>query len=305
VRARLLRILAWIVTGGLLFLLFRRIPFGEVVATARGAAGWGIPVAVALTAVIYVCDTYAIWKTFGWFVARMSFADVLRVRGATYLFAAINYNVGQGAIVYFVHRTTGAPVMRGIGTILLVMGVNVLALLFLATAGLVAAPQVPHAVPLTLAVAYLGLAVYVIVLLLRPAWLVKRPLFDVLLGAGIGGHLRALVVRVPHVAMLYLLQICLFRAFHLNIPIGVVVSALPIVFLIAGLPISVQGLGTSQAAMIYFFARYAPGDRQAQQAALLAASLAGQTLVFVVQALIGLVCMQSQVGRSVGNRIPD
>ena len=67
---------------------------------------------------------------------------MLLVRGATYLLAAINYNVGQGAIVYFVHRATGAPVMRGVATILLVIGINVLALLFLATAGLAVAPDV-------------------------------------------------------------------------------------------------------------------------------------------------------------------
>ena len=109
---------------------------------------------------IYLCDSFAIWKTFGWFLTRISFADVLLVRGATYLLAAINYNVGQGAIVYFVNRTTGAPVMRGVATILLIMGINVLALLFLATAGLAVAPAVPHAVTVIVIVAWIGLGLY-------------------------------------------------------------------------------------------------------------------------------------------------
>ena len=95
-------------------------------------------------AAVYLADSFAIWKTFGWFLTRMSFKDVLLVRGATYLLAAINYNVGQGAIVYFVHRTAGAPILRGIATVLLMMGINVLALLFLATAGLAIAPDVPQ-----------------------------------------------------------------------------------------------------------------------------------------------------------------
>ncbi len=41
------------------------------------------------------------------------------MRGATYLLAAVNYNVGQGAIVYFVHRARGVPVVRGLATVLL------------------------------------------------------------------------------------------------------------------------------------------------------------------------------------------
>jgi len=273
-----------------------------VIAAARGAAGWGIPVSLALVAAIYLCDAFAIWKTFGWFVARMSFSDVLLVRGATYLFAAINYNVGQLAIVYFVHKTTGVPVVRGIAAVLLIMGTNVLALLFLATAGLVAAPAVPHALPTTLAVAYAGLVVYVVALVMRPGWLARRPVFDVLLGAGLGGHMRALAVRLPHVAALFAFQIALFRAFHVAIPVFDALAALPIVFLIAALPVSVLGLGTTQAAMIYFFARYAPGEGSAREAVVLAASLVGQAVALGVQSLIGAVCLQSRVGRSVGTR---
>ena len=45
-------------------------------------------------------------------------------------------------------------------------------------------------------------------------------------------------------------------------PLVDALATLPIVFLVAVLPISVQGLGTTQAAMVFFFARYAPGDRR-------------------------------------------
>lgn len=299
-RGRVVRILAWVVTGGLLFLLFRRIPLGEVIAAARGAADWQIPVCLALLAALYICDAFAMWKTFGWFVAPMAFGEVLLLRGATYLFAAVNYNVGQGAIAYFVHKRTGAPVMRVVATVLLMMGINVLALLLLASVGLGTAPELPHAVSVTVVVAYAGLAVYVVALVLRPSWLVRRPLFDVVLGAGIAGHLRALVVRLPHIATLFVFELALLRGFHVAVPVLAALAVLPIVFLVAALPVSVQGLGTTQAAMIYFFARYAPGDRQAQQATVMAASLVGQALALGLQALIGVVCLRSRVGRALG-----
>src|SRR5262245_17828186 len=202
---RLLRLLPWVVTAGLLLWLFHRIDFEQFKAGVHGAAGWLVPVVLAAVAAVYVADSFAIWKTFGWFLTRMSFSDVLLVRGATYLLAAINYNVGQGAIVYFVHRNAGTTIMRGVATILLVLGVNVLALLFLASGGLAVAPEVPHTVKVLIAVAWGGLAIYATLVAIRPRWL-DRPLFEVLLNAGLGGHLRALAVRLPHIASLVAFQ---------------------------------------------------------------------------------------------------
>jgi hypothetical protein len=224
---------------------------------------------------------------------------VLLVRGATYLLAAINYNVGQAAIVYFVHKMAKVPVIRGVATVLLIMGINVLALLFLATLGLAVAPTVPHGLQLIVALAYAGLAAYVLAVIFKPRWLASRPLFDVLLGAGLAGHARALLVRLPHTALLFALQITMQRAFGVQVPIIQAVAALPVVFFVAVLPISVQGLGTTQAMMIYFFARYAPGDRGTQQAAVLAASLVGEVSTRVFQVLLGLGCLRSRVGRAV------
>jgi hypothetical protein len=303
-RKHWVRLLAWVVTAGLLVLLFRRVSIAEVMAAARGAPGWVVPGAIACVLAVYFCDSFAIWKTFAWFLTKMSFADVLLVRGATYLLAAINYNVGQGAIVYFVHRAAGVPVMRGVATVLLIMGVNVLALLFLATAGLAIAPGIPHAVAILVAVAWVGLAIYAIAVAIRPRWLANRPLFDVLLGAGLRGHARALLVRLPHIASLIVFQLFMLRAFGVAVPVVVALAVMPVVFFISVLPISVQGLGTTQAAWVYFFSRYGAGDAKAQQAAVLAASLVGQALALAVQATLGVACLRSRVGRALAAAVP-
>jgi len=294
---RLLRVLPWVVTAGLLFLLFRRISIAEVVADARNAPGWMGPVVLAFVIAVYLGDSFAIWKTFGWFLTRMSFADVLLVRGATYLLAAINYNVGQGAIVYFVHKTAGTTIMRGVATILLVLGVNVLALLFLATGGLAVAPELPHMVKVLIAVAWGGLAVYIALVAIRPRFL-DRPLFEVLLNAGVGGHAKALAVRIPHIAALMAFQFSALRAFGIQVPLVYALATLPITFFVAVLPISVQGLGTTQATMVYFFARYAPVSEAAREAAVIAASLVAQAIALGFQALLGVVCLRSRVGRA-------
>jgi hypothetical protein len=57
--------------------------------------------------------------------------------------AAWLVSVGQGAIVYFLHRTRGVPVLRTTGAVLLIMGINIVLLLLLASVGLAVAPEVP------------------------------------------------------------------------------------------------------------------------------------------------------------------
>ena len=296
-RRSLLRILPWVVTAGLLFLVFRRISIDEVIADTRHAAGWTVPLILASVVAVYLGDSFAIWKTFGWFLTRMSFVDVLLVRGATYLLAAINYNVGQGAIVYFVHRNAGTTIMRGVATILLVLGTNILALLFLATGGLTVAPAVPGAVKVLVAVAWAGLAIYVVLVAVRPRWL-DRPVFEVLLNAGFAGHARALLVRLPHIAALVTFQFTALRGFGVHVPLVNALAALPVTFLVAVLPISVQGLGTTQATMVYFFARYASGSPAEQEAAVVAASIVAQAIALAFQAILGVSCLKTRVGRA-------
>jgi hypothetical protein len=81
-RKSLLRVLPWLVTAGLLFLLFRRISFAEVVADTRRAAGWMVPVTLLCVTAVYLADSFAIWKTFGWFPdAHVVHGRAARARG--------------------------------------------------------------------------------------------------------------------------------------------------------------------------------------------------------------------------------
>ena len=294
-RRTLTRLLPWLITAGILAYLFARLPFRNVIEAASRAAPWTIPVLVAIVLLVYLADCVAIWKTFGWFVAPLSFRETLTLRGATYLLALVNYALGQGAFVYFLNRTRGVPVMRGAAAVVLIMGINLLLLLFLSTLGLVLGAEPLPQVSSLLWIAYLGLAVYVTMLIWRPGWLVRRPILDVLLNAGLGGHVRALVVRVPHVGVLLLLNHVALHAFGVPVPALQTLLCFPVVLLVAVLPISVQGVGPTQGAMIFFFARYAQGDASMREATVFAASLGTQAIAWCVQVSLGLICIRSQL----------
>jgi len=291
-------IVAWAVTLAILVYLFRTIPFAKVAAAAHAAYWWAIPANAVLIFAVYLADSFAIKKTFGWFVAPLSYREVLLVRGATYLLALVNYSIGQAAIVYFVNRSRKVPILRGTAAVLLVMGINILMLLVLATVGLATSSDIPPELRMIVFAAYAGLAVYIIVVSVKPRWLAQRPIFDVLLSAGVSGHLKAMAVRIPHILTLLTLSWVSLAAFGVVIPVAKAVLCLPIVYFVTVLPISFQGLGTSQAMLIHFFAIYAPGsNNESRWAAILAASLVCQAIALVIQLSIGLVCMRSQLAR--------
>jgi len=87
-------------------------------------------------------------------------------------------------------------------------------------------------------------------------------------------------------------------AFGIVVPVGKAILCLPIVYFVTVLPISPQGLGTSQAMLIHFFLGYAPGATdESRKAAILAASLVCQVIANIIQVSIGLFCMRNQLAR--------
>ena len=50
--------------------------------------------------------------------------------------------------------------------------------------------------------------------------------------------------------------------------------------------------------MVFFYARYAPGNPKAAEAAVIAASLLGQGMALAFQATLGVACLRSRVGRA-------
>jgi hypothetical protein len=218
----------------------------------------------------------------------------------------VNYSVGQGAIIYFVNRAKGVPVLRGTAAVLLIMGTNLLVLLVLASLGLFMADDLPSQLRMIVFIAYAGLAFYIAVVAWKPAWLKNRPIFDVLLSAGVTGHLKAMLVRLPHILSLVVFTYTSMAAFGVRVDPAKAIFYLPIIYFVAVLPISFQGLGTSQALMILFFAPYSEAaTTDGKRAAVLTASLVSQALATSIQVLIGAVCMRSKLARGLRPPTPE
>lgn len=252
----------------------------------------------ALMAVLNcAADTLAMFYVFRWFGLHLRFFDLYTIRAATYTLAVINYHAGQLGIIGYLHRVGRVPLPRASAYILFIVGVWVGLLLLFAGGSLVLGGAKAQAMAPILSVFLVGLLVYAVLLRWPPRFLRQGPpaapsgterqaadagpllvrlwrrvwyrlwriigkLWAPLMEAGLLGHGRAMLVRLPHLAVLLLWHFIALRCFDVQVPVHVAVLYLPVVFAVASLPISVQGLGTSQVAAKYFFTEFATAGEE-------------------------------------------
>jgi hypothetical protein len=238
-------------------------------------------------------DVLAMWQVFKWFKSPVPYRDLFIVRGSTYLLAMINYHIGQAAITWYLYRARRVPFWRASGWILFIIGINVGTLFLLASAGasdaggeLIMLRKVPW-------VCASGVVSYGALLLRKPKFLAGRPLFSPLFEMGIFGHVKGVLVRLPHIFVLLCWHTFCLYCFQIRVTPMQALIYLPAYFAVSALPINVNGLGVSQLVAVAFFATFAPGTHEEQKAAVMAYSLAASGISIVFQLLFGLLCLRS------------
>jgi hypothetical protein len=290
--SRLRAIGPWLVALGVLAWLFHIVPLEDLrQAFARASVGWFVAFVAAAICGTLLLDSFATWVTARWALpdVPVRYKDVVEIRGASYLLAVIHYGVGQGGFAYFLHRRFSVELARAAGITMLVLGVNVVLVALAAFVGVAigGAPDTPALRWLVLGLAA-AFPAYFAVIFAKPGFLTRfaflRPLFD----AGLRGHLVAVTARAPHVLWLILANYIAMHFFGVDPPIGRALALLPLVFVVATLPISPSGLGTAQLTAMALFAPYAAGaTEEDRRAAVLAATLGLQFLALGCQLVIG------------------
>jgi hypothetical protein len=296
--SRRLRTLApWVIALIILSILFKTVSLSALRDVARqvNLALW-IPFVLTLVLATLASDSFATWVIY-----RRSLPDVplklgetFLMRGATYLLSVIHYGAGQGGMAYFLKTHYDVPLGRAAGAVMLTMGTNAITVAAMAKLGIAlgGAPASPELRTVILVIGA-GVPVYLAIVAWRPGFLAGIPLLRPLFDAGVKGHLIIGAARVPHFAVLLAGHFTAMRLCGIEVPVSQAIALLPLVFIISVLPISPSGLGTSQAAAVILFARFAPGvDLKAQQAAVLAYSLGLHFSGTIGQALVGLVFLR-------------
>jgi uncharacterized membrane protein YbhN (UPF0104 family) len=284
------RWLPWLVALAILVFLVREVRLDALREAFRHGAWVALSLYIVLeTLVALPADAFGTREALAAAGISRPWSEVLLARGASYLLGLLSYVAGQGGMGFYLARG-GVPAARSAGAVLLLMIANGIVLVLLGAAGLAVELGDLEGVRtdllvLTIAAALAGILVYLIVIAVRPRWLERYSLLAPLFEAGIGGHLRAILARFPHMLLLAALHWGAFRIWGIPVPFTRGLALNPIILLVAALPVTPGGLGTTQALQVLFFSPYGSAP------AVLAFSLVHHVIGLIVQAAVGLGCL--------------
>jgi hypothetical protein len=145
-----------------------------------------------------------------------------------------------------------------------------------------------------------GLA-YLALLAIKPRALAHIALLAPLFDAGVGGHLSAMLLRLPHMVVLFMGTWVPFLLFGVDVPIGAALAYIPMLMVVVTLPLTPLGVGTRDALAAELLTQFASGATEAERLAAVAASTTTTAIALVVlEALLGLLLLR-RAQRLIGN----
>ena len=268
-----------LLTAAIFALIFRRVPFDALGAALRDADYRLFLALMIPNALFYFAwDTLVLSVVIRWFHGGVPYARLLPVRAASYVVGFFNTNLGRGAMAAYLSRQLHAPFLELGSTVLFLVLTEYTQLVLWAMLGLLGLHAEVSRSLLMVAVAVAMFWLVVRWLLAPRAWSISRT-FRL---ATTARSAQIVLLRAP----LFFVSLCLHyyaaHAFGISIPFAQMLTFLPVIFMLAALPVTVAHLGTTQAAWIFFFSHYAPVPR------LLAFSLAAHLVFSLTRAMIGL-----------------
>jgi hypothetical protein len=268
-----------LLTAAIFALILRRVPFSALGAALRDADYRLFLALMIPNALFYFAwDTLVLSVVIRWFHGGVPYARLLPVRAASYVVGFFNTNLGRGAMAAYLSRQLHAPFLELGSTVLFLVLTEYTQLVLWAMLGLLGLrAEVSRSL---LAVAAAVAIVWLVVrwLLAPRAWSISRT-FRLATPAR---YAQIVLLRAP----LFFVSLCLHyyaaHAFGIHIPFPQMLTFLPVIFMLAALPVTVAHLGTTQAAWIFFFSQFAPVPR------LLAFSLAAHLVFSFTRAMLGV-----------------
>ena len=156
------RALPWLVTGVCFAYLYTRID-AQAAREGQGAldflvgvfrdvdwATW-LALMIPYSAFFFLIDSLVVWRVVNWFNAPVRYADILPIRGSSYILSIVNEQVGKGAMALYLNRRDGVPGWQVGSSMLFIMFCEFYYLLFWATVGVglrwESFPPVFHSIP--------------------------------------------------------------------------------------------------------------------------------------------------------------
>jgi hypothetical protein len=308
----LIRWVPWLLTVAIFGFIFRRVPLSTVLEALRQVPLGNYLAVMLLYSLIYsALDAFVLQRLIVWFHTTVPYRRILPVRAAAYILAILNPSLGHGAVAFALHQRHGLPWLEVASSLLFLTVLEFCQLALYAAVGLSSFyPQlIPAFAPVYVLLATgLGVGLWCVHqdddplawILTRigrwrrgdptycaPARLARSSLLRTFKQARLRHYLLTLLYKAPNFFLAVTVHYLALQWFGVQVPWLRLFGLLPLVFLVASLPVTVAHLGTSQAAWLYFFAAYGEASQ------ILAYSLLAHVTFMVLNGAIGVCFLRS------------
>jgi uncharacterized membrane protein YbhN (UPF0104 family) len=274
------RVVSILVTAAIFALILRRVPFSAVGAALHDAnLGWFLALMIPNAVFFFLWDTLVLTVAVRWFHGGVPYRELLPVRAVSYVVGFFNTNLGRGALAAYLSRRLQAPFLELGSTVLFLVLTEYTQLVLWAMFGLLGLRAEVSRSLLAVAAGVVVFWLFVRLLLAPRDWSISRT-FRMATPAR---YATIVLLRAPMFFVSLVLHYYAAHAFGIHIPFLQMLTFLPVIFMIAALPITVARLGSTQAAWIFFFSEYAPTPQ------LLAFSLAAHLVFALTRAVLGVI----------------
>jgi uncharacterized membrane protein YbhN (UPF0104 family) len=290
--ALLRRLFPWVVAIAIVGYVLRVVSIEEAwSALLRARVEIILPLVLGTVLCWFLIESRAYAYLFSRFNTAVSWQEARSLRGVTYLLTPIHLSLGKAALVLRLQMVKKVPLLEGASSVALYQTIDAVVLAGLTAIGLWLIPSTPE----TSAARAVAITVVIALLLYLSLLRSNRPEFRMLdrvrhltlHQAHRKIRIRDSVILVCAKLAYHLIAVTAFyfgtQAFGIDVPFTLVLATTPAIEAIGGLPITPGGLGTQQAAMLYFFGGHGT------EAAIIAFGFSLPIALMVARSLLGLV----------------
>jgi hypothetical protein len=223
-------------TAAIFAFILRRVPFAAVETALRDAnLPWFLALMIANTVFYFAWDTLVLAVAVRWFHGPVPYRELLPVRAVSYVVGFFNTNLGRGALAAYLTRRLHAPFLELGSTVLFLVLTEYTQLVLWAMLGLLGLRAEVSRSLLAVAAGVTMLWLFVRWLLAPRAWSIART-FRL---ATPRRYATIVLLRAPMFFVSLVLHYQAAHAFGFHIPFGHLLTFLPVIFMVAALPVTV------------------------------------------------------------------
>jgi uncharacterized membrane protein YbhN (UPF0104 family) len=281
----------WAIAGAIFYYLFSEVPIEDAWDAARSARlELFLPVMLAAVLLWFLIDSAAFAFLFTRFNAQLAWAEARSLRGMTYLLTPINWNLGTAAVILHLRTSKRIGALESTSSMVFYQMIDGMVLASFVALGVALLPASPEITSLRNGAVGFVLLTVVMLAFFMGSWPRWRGVAR-LRNLGIfRSHREASPGDVALLAVMKTFYFSVFvgvfwlgcQSFGIDLPLKLALAATPAILISGTVPITPAGLGTQQAAMLYFFVPY--GD----EASILAFGLTFPVTLIVFRSLLGL-----------------